>query len=411
MTRRRLAALLASTAISAAGTRISAIAIPWFVLVTTGSPAKTGIVAVCELTPLVLAMALGGPIIDRIGPRRISIRSDAASAVLVGLIPVLHAAQMLSFPALLVLVALAGASRGPGDVAKATIAPDIADAVGLPIERVTGLEATSQRAAQIVAPALAGIVIAALGATGALLFDAASFAICAVGVAVWAPHRHIPAMTEPYCRQLRIGWRFLADEPLLRAIAGMICMTNLIDVAYVSVFLPVWIRSHGYGPAQLGLLGSAFGLTATLGALVAAACGGRLPRRLAYLAGFAVTTPPRLLAMAAGAPIWALIGISVAGGFGAGFINPIISSILVERTPRHLLGRVSSLAASLAWAGMPVGGAAAALAITALGLAPALAVAGGIYLLSTTLPGLLPQWRDMNRRPAAPQRAPALTHA
>jgi MFS family permease len=402
MRRRALAGLLASTAISAAGTRISAVAIPWFVLVTTGSAAKTGIVAVCELTPLVLAMVLGGPIIDRIGPRRISIRADVASAVLVGLIPVLHAAGVLSFPALLVLVALAGAARGPGDVAKATMAPDIADALGLPIDRITGLEGTSQRAAQIVAPAVAGIMIAALGATGALAFDAASFAVCAVGVAVWAPRRHIPAATEPYRRQLRTGWRFAAGEPLLRAIAGMICLTNLIDTAYTSVFLPVWIRAHGYGPAQLGLLGSAFGLTATLGALLAAAYGDRLPRRLAYLAGFAVTTPPRLLAMAAGAPIWALIGISVTGGFGAGFINPIVSSIFVERTPRHLLGRVSSLGASIAWAGMPLGGVAAALAIAALGLAPALAVAGSIYLLSTTLPGLLPQWRDMNRRPAAP---------
>jgi len=324
---------------------------------------------------------------------------------------VLHAAQMLSFPVLLLLVALAGATRGPGDAAKATMAPDIAGALGLPIERITGLEGTSQRAAQIVAPAAAGALIAVLSATGALLIDAASFAICAVGVAIWAPHRHIPAPTEPYRRQLRSGWRFLADEPLLRAIALMICLTNLIDVAYAAVFLPVWIRAHGYGPTQLGLLGSAFGLTATLGALVAAACGNRLPRRMAYLVGFAVTTPPRLLAMAAGAPIWALIGISVVGGFGAGFINPIISSVFVERTPYELLGRVSSLGASLAWAGMPVGGAVAALAIAAIGLAPALAVAGGIYLLSTTLPGLLPHWRDMNRRPAAPDPALAVAHA
>jgi MFS family permease len=104
-------------------------------------------------------------------------------------------------------------------------------------------------------------------------------------------------------------------------------------------------------------------------------------------------------------------GISVAAGFGAGFISPIISSVFAERTPRHLLGRVSSLGASLAWAGMPLGGAAAALAIAALGLAPALAVAGGVYLLSTTLPGLLPQWREMNRRPVATETAPALAPA
>lgn len=413
MRRAALGRLLVSTAISAAGTRISAIAIPWFVLTTTGSPAKTGIVAVCELTPLVLAMALGGPVIDRVGPRRISIRADVFSAVLVALVPVLHMLRLLSFPALLVLVAAAGAARGPGDTAKATLAPDVAEAMGLPIERVTGLEGTAQRAAQIVAPALAGAVIAALGAANALYLDAASFAICALGVAAWAPRRPSSRRargTEPaarYREQLRSGWRFLAGEPLLRAIVGMLCVTNLLDTAYSAVLLPVWIKAHGYGPAQLGLLGSAFGLTATLGALVAAAAGDRLPRRATYLVGFAITTPPRLLAMAAGLPLWTVLGVSLAGGFGAGFINPIIGAVMAERTPRAVLGRVNSLAASLAWAGVPLGGAAASVAIAAVGLAPALALAGGAYLAATTLPGLLPQWRHMNRRGSghAEQRA------
>ena len=394
-----LAGLLATTAISVAGSRISAIAIPWFVLTTTGSAAKTGIVAVCELTPLVLAMALGGPIIDRVGPRGISIRSDVASALLVALIPLLHAAHMLSFPGLLVLVALAGAARGPGDTAKSTMSPDIAEAVGLPIQRVTGLESTAQRSAQIVAPALAGLVIATAGAANALYVDAASFVICVAGVALWAPRRHLAQVLdpEPYREGLSSAWRFLRREPLLRALVAMICVTNLLDTAYSAVFLPVWIKEHGYGPTQLGLLGSAFGLTATMGALLAAAYADRLPRRATYLIGFAITTPPRLLAMAVGVPIGTLVGISIVGGFGAGFINPIVGAIVVERTPRGMLGRVNSLAGSLAWAGMPLGGVAASLTIAVIGLAPALAVAGGLYLLSTVLPGLQPGWRGVSR--------------
>jgi MFS family permease len=311
---------------------------------------------------------------------------------------------LLAFPTLLVIVALAGAARGPGDAAKSAMAPDIAEATGLSLERVTGLQGTAQRSSQIVAPAVAGLVIAALGAANALYLDAASFAICALGVAVCAPRRHLAEAGEHerYRAQLHSGWRFLSGEPLLRAIAGMICVTNLLDAAYSSVLLPVWIKDHGYGPAQLGLLGSAFGLTATLGALAAAAFGDRLPRRATYLVGFAVATPPRVIAMALGTPIWALVGISIVGGFGIGFINPIIGAIFAERTPRDLIGRVSSLTGALAWAGMPLGAIGAGLAIGAVGLAPALAVAGGLYLLATTLPGLLPQWRDMNRRRGAP---------
>jgi MFS family permease len=229
--------------------------------------------------------------------------------------------------------------------------------------------------------------------------DAASFVVCVAGVAWWAPRRHVAQVAdpEPYREQLSSAGRFLTAEPLLRAIVAMICVTNLLDTAYSSVFLPVWVKEHGYGPAQLGLLGSAFGLTATLGALIAAAYADRLPRRATYLIGFAITTPPRLLAMAVGMPIGTLVGISIVGGFGAGFINPILGAIVVERTPREMLGRVNSLAGSLAWAGMPLGGVAASLGIAAIGLAPALAVAGGIYLLSTTLPGLQPGWRDASR--------------
>ncbi|MER6941797.1 hypothetical protein [Nocardioides sp. NPDC000441] len=63
---------LAAETISLVGTRISMLALPWFVLETTGSPAKAGLIALFEMTPLVLSKIFGGPIIDRIGPRRVA---------------------------------------------------------------------------------------------------------------------------------------------------------------------------------------------------------------------------------------------------------------------------------------------------------------------------------------------------
>src|SRR3954466_15036880 len=91
-----LVAFLVANVVSICGTRVSAIAIPWFVLVTTGSPLKTGLVALAEMAPLVLSKALGGPLIDRVGPRRISVPADTASAALVAAIPLLHAVHALS---------------------------------------------------------------------------------------------------------------------------------------------------------------------------------------------------------------------------------------------------------------------------------------------------------------------------
>ncbi|MFL6003205.1 MAG: MFS transporter, partial [Nocardioides sp.] len=81
---------LTSEAISITGTRVSMIALPWFVLTTTGSASKTGLVALAEMLPLVILKVLGGPIIDRIGARRVSITCDLLSVLVVGSIPLLY---------------------------------------------------------------------------------------------------------------------------------------------------------------------------------------------------------------------------------------------------------------------------------------------------------------------------------
>lgn len=402
MTRRPLVVALIANVISISGTRISAIAIPWFVLTSTGSAAKTGLVVLVEMVPLVVTKALGGPLIDRFGARRISVLADLASAALVAAVPLLHAAGALSFPLLLVLVGLAGLARGPGDSSKGALVPDIAEAARMPIERVTGLESTTDRGAGIIAPALAGVLIAVVGPTTALLADAASFAVCAllIGFGIGKTSAGRPAAEDDggsYLRRLHAGWAFLSREPLMRAITVMVCITNLLDAAFVAVLLPVWILDNGYGPAEIGLLGSAAGVTATVGALLAAGYGHRLPRRMTYLVGFTLAGAPRFLVLALGAPIWVVVGVSAVGGFGAGFLNPIIGAVYIDRTPRRLYGRVSSLAESLAWAGIPLGGVLAGAAIATAGLVPALAVAGGLYLVTTTVPGMLKEWREMDR--------------
>ena len=109
--RRPLYGWLASEAISITGTRVSMIALPFFVLDTTGSAEKAGLVALAEMLPLVGAKALGGPVIDRLGPRRVSIACDLASVVVIGAIPLMYTAGWLPFPVFLAFVALAVALR------------------------------------------------------------------------------------------------------------------------------------------------------------------------------------------------------------------------------------------------------------------------------------------------------------
>ena len=199
------------------------LALPYFVLVTTGSPMKTGLVALAEMLPLVLLKVLGGPLIDRVGPRRVSIGCDLGSLVVVGAIPLLHAAGMLPFGVFLALVACAGALRGPGDAAKTRDRAVVVEAAGVPMERATGLHATVERTASMLGAVFAGALIAVIGPTNALVVDAVSFGLCGRGarrhdLAAGRPgavDRRRRRPDGPYLGRLRQGWDFLRGDRVL----------------------------------------------------------------------------------------------------------------------------------------------------------------------------------------------------
>ncbi|WP_328328904.1 MFS transporter [Kribbella sp. NBC_00382] len=390
-----LIAFLVANVVSVCGTRVSAIAIPWFVLISTGSPTKTGLVSLAEMLPLVLSKAFGGPLIDRIGPRRVSIVADVGSTLVVAMIPLLHSLHALNFPTLLVLVGIAGALRGPGDAAKGTLVPDIAEAARVPLERVTGLESTTERLAGFLAFGLAGGLIALLGEVNALWIDAASFGFCAVLFVIWAPRRQTKTNetkeTEEegsYGQRLREGWTFLRKDRLMMPLVLMISLTNLLDAAVVAVMIPVWMRNHGHGPGQTGMVLTAFFITATAFALVAASIGERIPRRTAFILSFLICGAPRFVVLALDVPLWVVLVTYAVGGVGGGFINPVLGALFIERVPRPMLGRVNSLAESVGWAGVPLGGVLAGVTIAGIGLTPAFLVAGALYLAATIAPVL-----------------------
>jgi MFS family permease len=434
-TRKPLYGWLVAEAISLTGTRISMIALPWLVLTTTGSETRTGLVALAELTPMVLLKVLGGPLIDRIGARRVSISCDLGSLLVVGSIPVLHALGWLSFPLFLGLVALAGALRGPGDGAKHALVPVLVEKAGVPMERATGLASTVERGASMLGSALAGGLVAVVGPTNALVVDAVSFGLSAA-VLAWSTRslvsRRLPTVvaaepagpsepsavtaatvvgppepSAPYLTQLREGWDFLRRDPVLLGIAVMVALTNLLDLAYVSLLVPVWAKESGGGAGAIGLLFAVFSGASVVGAVTAATWGERLPRFRVYLLAFLICGAPRFFILGFDAPLWAVLAVAVAAGFGSGFINPVLGAVVFERIPQHLTGRVTSLSSAMCFALMPFGGLLGGVLVAQLGLDAALFLCGAAYFVVTMMPAVDRRWRDMDRRPVASSPATA----
>ncbi|HEX4471449.1 MAG TPA: MFS transporter [Nocardioides sp.] len=419
---------LTADAISLLGTRISMIAIPWLVLITTGSPTRTGLVAAAEITPMVLLKAFGGPLVDRVGPRRMAIGADSLSFVVVGLIPLLHHAGALSFPVLLALVAAAGALRGPGDAASTALVPALVERAGVPYERATGLSSAIERGATMVGAALAGGLVATVGAANAVAVDAASFLLCALVLVVTtrsleprgldrpdqheSPHEHEAGVESPaaaptsYAAQLRAGWSFLRHDAVLMSLCVMVAVTNLLDLAWSAVLLPVWAHDSGAGVGAVGLVFSVWGGASMLGSLVAASYGTRLPRFATYLVAFLVTGLPRFVLFALGVPLWAILAMCVVGGLSSGFLNPVLGAVQFERIPREMVGRVTALTSALCWSLMPLGGVLGGVLVSGIGLSPAMVVVGLAYFAATMAPALFPSFRGMNRQESAPTREP-----
>ena len=99
-------ALISGDSISIAGNTLTMVAVPWFVLQTTASAALTGVAGSVLVLPNLISGLFGGPLVDRLGHRKVRIVSDLASGLTVAAIPVLHLSIILNYPILLMLIFL-----------------------------------------------------------------------------------------------------------------------------------------------------------------------------------------------------------------------------------------------------------------------------------------------------------------
>jgi MFS family permease len=379
---RSLVVLFAANAVSLTGNVAALVAIPWFVLQTTGSAARTGVTAFAALLPVVLSGLFGGALVDRLGYRRTSVVADVASAAAVGAIPLLHASVGLAFWQLVVLVFLGGLLDAPGSTARTALLPDAAAKAGWSVERATGATAVVERGSRLAGAPFAGVLIAVTDPTTVLWIDAATFVVSAALVAFGFPRpRAIPRARTAYGRELREGYAFLRADRTLSALVLTVALTNALD-AIALVALPVYAQ-RVYGSAvSLGLLIGAAGAGSVVGALVFAGVGERVSRRAVFTTGFLLVSLWYPVA-AVFPPLGVLIGAKFASGVASGPLNPVIDTVFLERVPDGMRGRVFGVTHASAWIAMPLGVVVAGALIDLVGLRAILLGSGAAYVVVT----------------------------
>ncbi|WP_406344306.1 MFS transporter [Streptomyces sp. NBC_00648] len=417
-TRTPLAAVLTANTVSTAGSSLTMIGVPWFVLETTGSAGRAGVVAFCATLPIVVAALIGGPVIDRLGRRRVSIGSDLVCALAVGAIPLLHFTGALHFWLLCALMALEGLAVTPGRTARYVLVPDLAERAGTTLTRAASLFDAVQRGARMAGAALAGLLIALVGAESVLLLDAATFAASALlvalgvrGIRAAEPVRDAaPVSLATYRSELRETYAFLLRARLLLAVSVMVMVTNGLDQGWNAVLLPVHAERELGGATQLGLLTASFGAGGLFGALLYGAVGHRFPRRAVFTTAFVLAGAPRFVVAALTGSALPLAATMALGGLAGGMLNPILTTVTYERVPQELRSRVSGALTAGCELAMPLGGLGAGLLVDGAGARGALLVVGAVYLATTLSPLVFPAWRGMDAA-ELPQKSDAFRGA
>jgi MFS family permease len=407
--RRPVYALLTAEGISQVGNTMTVIAGPWFVLQTTGSAAKTGLVGAALALGLLMPI-LWGPLVDRLGFRRGSVVADLVSGATVASIPALHLAGLLEYWHIVVLVFMLASVNSQGDTARLSLVPALARLAHMPFERVNARDRAIFRLGAVLGPFLAGVLIAGIGAVNVLFVDAATFSISALLVAAGVP-RSVDTRERPpieragrrYLAELADGLGFVRSKTFLLSMVLVATVGNFFDQPLLTVVAPVYGKEIYGSPASFGALVGSFGAGAFAGSLLFGAVGRAWPRRRMFLTSYMVGAGLIYGTLALSPPLAVAIVAAIAAGLAFGPVNPIFATVTQENTPPQLLGRVFGALTAIAQAAIPIGAVVAGVAVQQAGLIPTIVGMGVVYVVVTIGMFFNPALRamDVRREPVA----------
>lgn len=356
----------AGQSISAFGSSVTQFALPLLVYELTGSALDLGIAFAAGMLPYPLFGLVIGAWSDRVDRKRLMIVTDVARAAVIGTIPI---AAMTGVLSVWWIYAVLFAST------TLTIAFQAAEFAAIPalvsrddLVTANGRIQASFSAASVIGPPVAGLSLAVIALPTLVALDALSFLVSAASIVLI--RRELQGRRDRPTTNIRTdiaeGLRYVVSHPVLRNISAMMALVNFVgSTAYAQIVyfakarfaasdaeVSLFFAAGPIGVVFLSLLAGplrrrwSFGVVA-LGALM---IGGAATTAMAYTPwlGVAVT----LFALQAGL---------------GNLFNINTSSLRQAIVPEHMLGRILSIAAVLAWSANPLGALAGAYAIERTG--------------------------------------------
>ena len=365
--------------ISLIGTWMQTVAQAWLIYRLTGSAALLGLIGFAGQIPVFVLAPLGGVIADRVNRHRVLIATQTSMMVLALLLAALTLSARVAVWEVFTLAALLGVANAfdiparQAFVAEMVEREDLANAIALNSSMVNG--------ARIVGPAIAGLVVAAVGEGWCFLINGLSYvAVLAALLRMHVKPSGAPSSMPSAWDSIVEGFAFAWQKTPVRALLLLLGLVSLMGMPY-SVLMPIFAEEilHG-GPDSYGLLMSASGV----GALAAAATltvrksVRGLGRWVALsAAGFGVC----LIGFSVSRALWLSALLLVPAGFCMMMEMASSNTLIQSMVPDRLRGRVMAVYSMMFMGMAPLGARMAGFLATRLG-APATVAAGGVVCIA-----------------------------
>ena len=336
---REFALLFTGQALSAVGDRVFLVAMPFAVLSLPGAGAgDVGLTLGASALSLALCVLVGGVVADRLPRQLTMLASDmvrcAAQAVGATLLLTGHAHVW----SLAVLMLAYGAAEAFFRPAMLGLVPQVVQ----PGEEqpANALLALTQNASMVVAPAVAGGLVAWLGPGGSVAVDAATFAVSAVSLLLLRPRPVAAAQGASFLQDLAGGWREVRARRWVWTSLLSLSTYHALMLPALFVLGPLVATQIRDGAASWGWISTGFGTGALVGSLIALRWR---PSRPGWVIGVSLAVASSQAAVCASSlPTWSVALLEAGTGVGVSIGYTVWETQLQQHIPPHAQSRVSS---------------------------------------------------------------------
>jgi MFS family permease len=388
--------LFLGQAISALGDRFVPVALAFAVLDLTGSVTDLGIVFAAQSVPLVVFVLLGGVWGDRLPRQRVMLASDAVRAIAQGASAVLLLSGHAEIWELAALQAVYGTAEAFFGPAATSVVPQTVKPANL--QHANALLGLSANLAGVLGPALAGVLVATVGAGWGLAVDAVTFVASAAFLSLMRVTPVMVAARTTTLTELRAGWRAFRSRAWLWVTVLYFTLFSAFVFSPLQVLGPQVARVSLGGPAAWAAISTALGLGALLGGVTGMRWRPVFPLRAAFVI-FLIGGPVLFGLLAAHAPLPLILAAAlIDGGSGTLFNVFWLTAIQREISPEEQ-SRVSSWDYLGSLALQPLGLAISGPVAAVIGLSTTLYAAGCLFALLLLGALAVPSLRNYSHDP------------